>query len=30
LDKHYQKHWKKLMQQTLDNPKAITLAGYWL
>jgi len=30
LDKHYQQHWKKLMKQTLENPKATMLAGYWL
>lgn len=27
---HYQKQWKKLMEQTLANPKAATMAGYWL
>lgn len=27
---HYQKAWKKLMKQALDNDKATHLAGWWL
>lgn len=29
-EKNYQKHWKKVMEQTLANPDALTMAGYWL
>jgi hypothetical protein len=30
MNKHYQTHWKRLMDQTLLNPNALTLGGYWL
>jgi hypothetical protein len=30
LNSHYQKHWKKVMAETLKNPKATQMAGYWL
>jgi hypothetical protein len=30
LNSHFQKHWKKVMGETLKNPKATQMAGYWL
>ncbi len=30
LDQHNQRHWLKLMSQTLANPSATMIGGYWL
>jgi hypothetical protein len=30
LDQHYQKHWKKLMRETLARPDSTQMGGWWL